>query len=66
MVPESRMREELSGTLSETNMPGLGEPIRGKVRDSYRRGDRRVIVTTDRVSAFDRLLGTVPFKGQVC
>jgi phosphoribosylaminoimidazole-succinocarboxamide synthase len=37
----------------------------GKVRDNYTRGDRRFIVTTDRISAFDRVLGTVPFKGQV-
>jgi phosphoribosylaminoimidazole-succinocarboxamide synthase len=37
----------------------------GKVRDSYVDGDVRTIVTTDRLSAFDRLLGTVPFKGQV-
>jgi hypothetical protein len=37
----------------------------GKVRDTYDLGDRVVIVTTDRQSAFDRLLASVPFKGQV-
>ncbi len=42
----------------------LGLPHKGKVRDSYTAGDVRTIVTTDRVSAFDRLLGTMPFKGQ--
>ena len=31
----------------------------------YRVGDRRALITTDRVSAFDRVLGTIPFKGQV-
>jgi phosphoribosylaminoimidazole-succinocarboxamide synthase len=35
------------------------------VRDTYDLGDRLVIVTTDRQSAFDRLLASVPFKGQV-
>lgn len=37
----------------------------GKVRDTYDLRDRLVIVTTDRQSAFDRLLGHIPFKGQV-
>jgi phosphoribosylaminoimidazole-succinocarboxamide synthase len=38
----------------------------GKVRDTYDLGDGRlVLVTTDRQSGFDRLLGAIPFKGQV-
>jgi phosphoribosylaminoimidazole-succinocarboxamide synthase len=44
----------------------LGPPERGKVRDVYRLGDDRlVLVATDRISAFDRVLGTVPRKGEV-
>ena len=39
--------------------------VQGKVRDTYDLGDKLVIVTTDRQSAFDRLLASVPFKGQV-
>jgi phosphoribosylaminoimidazole-succinocarboxamide synthase len=35
------------------------------VRDTYDLGDRVAIVTTDRQSAFDRILAAVPFKGQV-
>ena len=35
------------------------------MRDTYDLGDKLVIVTTDRQSAFDRLLAAVPFKGQV-
>jgi phosphoribosylaminoimidazole-succinocarboxamide synthase len=31
----------------------------------YRAGDKRVLITTDRISAFDRVLGLIPFKGQV-
>jgi len=36
------------------------------VRDTYEAGDYLVLVTTDRQSAFDRVLASVPFKGQVC
>lgn len=43
----------------------LGPKQAGKVRDGWRIGDRRILVTTDRQSAFDRVLGTVPYKGQV-
>ena len=35
------------------------------MRDIYVSGDRRVLITTDRISAFDRVLGAIPFKGQV-
>ena len=35
------------------------------MRDNYTRGGERFIVVTDRISAFDRVLGTIPFKGQV-
>jgi hypothetical protein len=38
----------------------------GQVRDTYEAGDYLVLVTTDRQSAFDRVLASVPFKGQVC
>lgn len=55
----------MDDVLDETSCPGLGTAEHGKVRDSYRLGDRRILVTTDRISAFDRVLGTVPFKGQV-
>ncbi|PON63424.1 Phosphoribosylaminoimidazole-succinocarboxamide synthase [Parasponia andersonii] len=70
-------REELSGAirsslpncLSETNLqltvPGLQSKTRGKVRDIYDNGDYLVLVTTDRQSAFDRILASIPFKGQV-
>ncbi|KAK7321245.1 hypothetical protein VNO77_31699 [Canavalia gladiata] len=59
----------LSNCLSETNLhltvPGLKSKTRGKVRDIYDRGDYLVLVTTDRQSAFDRILASIPFKGQV-
>ncbi|WCJ35686.1 Phosphoribosylaminoimidazole-succinocarboxamide synthase [Euphorbia peplus] len=59
----------LPNCLSETNLhltvPGLNSKIRGKVRDIYDSGEYLVLVTTDRQSAFDRILASIPFKGQV-
>ncbi|CAH9138955.1 unnamed protein product [Cuscuta epithymum] len=59
----------LSNCLSETHLdltvPGLKSKTRGKVRDIYDGGDYLVLVTTDRQSAFDRILASIPFKGQV-
>ena len=51
--------------LQQVELPAWGERISGKVRDIYVRDGKRVLITTDRVSAFDRVLGTIPFKGQV-
>jgi phosphoribosylaminoimidazole-succinocarboxamide synthase len=59
------LREQCARNLEGTDFQGLGTRIRGKVRDNYVLGDRRVIVVTDRVSAFDVIVGTLPFKGQV-
>lgn len=55
----------LSSTLSDATIAGLGALSRGKVRDSYVAKGVRVLVTTDRLSAFDRVITTLPFKGQV-
>ncbi|XP_058746307.1 phosphoribosylaminoimidazole-succinocarboxamide synthase, chloroplastic-like [Vicia villosa] len=59
----------LTNCLSETNLhlivPALKLKIRGKVQDIYDSGDYIVLVTTDRQSAFDRVLASIPFKGQV-
>lgn len=51
--------------VKTVNIPGFGRKHQGKVRDSYEVGDKRIIITTDRQSAFDRVLGFIPFKGQV-
>jgi phosphoribosylaminoimidazole-succinocarboxamide synthase len=51
--------------LLRTDLPQLGKRLEGKVRDIYLQEGRRILVTTDRVSAFDRVLGAIPFKGQV-
>lgn len=64
MIGDEIIRKQLANTLEKTDLPELGEKYEGKVRDNYTQGDKRVIITTDRISAFDRVLGTIPFKGQ--
>jgi phosphoribosylaminoimidazole-succinocarboxamide synthase len=57
------------GAIPTTDVLTVDLPLpgkqQGKVRDIWVVGDKRVIVTTDRQSAFDRVVGTVPYKGQV-
>ncbi len=56
----------LGRTLDRTDLDELGKKYEGKVRDNYSTADgRRFIVVTDRISAFDRVLGTIPYKGQL-
>src|SRR5690606_13483947 len=64
-VDPALLRTQCARTLARTDFPALGERIEGKVRDSYVADGRRVLIATDRVSAFDVVLGTIPFKGQV-
>ena len=59
------LQEQCSSTLLETHFDALGERISGKVRESYVDGDQRTIVCSDRISCFDVIVGTIPFKGQV-
>ncbi len=65
MINEDVIRAQLDKTLAATDFPALGSKYEGKVRDCYIRDGRRTIVVTDRLSAFDVVLGTIPFKGQV-
>lgn len=60
------MRTSLFDPFVEVDDLPLPDRRDGKVRASWSIGDeRRLIVTTDRLSAFDRVLAGVPFKGQV-
>jgi phosphoribosylaminoimidazole-succinocarboxamide synthase len=65
MVSNELIRAQLAKTLEKTDLPELGAKYVGKVRDCYSKDGRRTIVVTDRISAFDVVLGTIPFKGQV-
>ena len=56
----------LDRVLSEAFIPELPNYYKGKVRENYDLPDgSRVIIATDRISAFDRVLAAIPFKGQV-
>lgn len=57
--------ENFSQGLFEVEIPELGPKLAGKVRDMWVVGDKRVIVTTDRQSAFDSIICTIPGKGAV-
>jgi phosphoribosylaminoimidazole-succinocarboxamide synthase len=65
MLSIAELQTAIPHALSRVDLPGLGPRIEGKVRDIYVVDDRRILITTDRVSAFDRVLGLIPFKGQV-
>ncbi|MFO0591174.1 MAG: phosphoribosylaminoimidazolesuccinocarboxamide synthase [Polyangiaceae bacterium] len=66
MVDREMFRKALPVCLERTSLDALGKKYEGKVRDNYSTADgRRYLVTTDRISAFDRVLGTLPLKGQV-
>ena len=65
MISKDQLSELLPNALKETNLP-LSNRTSGKVRDWYDLPDgKRLIVTTDRLSAFDIILASVPYKGQV-
>lgn len=57
--------DNLNNVIAETNFPQLGNRYIGKVRDCYFTKDISYLITSDRLSAFDRVLTTIPFKGQV-
>jgi len=58
--------QEQSKVIRRTEFEGAPEPMRGKVRDIYDLGDKLLIVTTDRISAFDVILTQgIPGKGTV-
>jgi phosphoribosylaminoimidazole-succinocarboxamide synthase len=66
VVGRAVLAAHLEGVLSDATIPELPNHYRGKVRDNYDLPDgRRIIVATDRLSAFDRIIAAIPFKGQV-
>ena len=56
---------QLAHTLDKFELTDLGEYFRGKVRENYLLDNEIIIITTDRISAFDHVLGTIPYKGEI-
>ncbi|MBU4016166.1 phosphoribosylaminoimidazolesuccinocarboxamide synthase, partial [Patescibacteria group bacterium] len=65
MINSKTILSALTSCLKTIDIPELGKKLQGKVRDFYILSDKRVIITTDRQSAFDIILGHIPFKGSV-
>jgi phosphoribosylaminoimidazole-succinocarboxamide synthase len=65
MLTREQVIAAIPHAIESVDVPGWGEKTSGKVRDSYTRDGERALITTDRVSAFDRVLGAIPYKGQV-
>ena len=61
---KTRIKAELNNTLTKTTLSS-GSKKTGKVRDQYELDNKIALITTDRQSAFDRVLASIPFKGQV-
>lgn len=61
---EKQLRNALQHTINGTDAGGGLHCTHGKARDVYSNGEHVALVSTDRVSAFDRGVCTVPFKGQ--
>ena len=63
---ERGRRPQMIPTLDDATIAELPNHYRGKVRDNYDLPDgRRILISTDRLSAFDRNLAAIPGKGQV-
>jgi phosphoribosylaminoimidazole-succinocarboxamide synthase len=66
MVDPEFLARHVDFVLDDATIPELPNHYRGKVRDNYDLPDgRRIIIATDRLSAFDRAIAAIPFKGQV-
>lgn len=65
MLQTKTILKVLPHCLKTINLPFGGKKLQGKVRDFYVQKDNRIIITTDRQSAFDYVLGAIPYKGAV-
>lgn len=66
MITREQIVSQLENCLLEARFPRWQAHYQqGKVRDIYLLSGKRILITTDRQSAFDRILGTIPFKGEV-
>src|SRR5271170_322503 len=65
MIELAALGPYLDHVLADATIPELPRHYAGKVRDNYDLPDgRRIIIATDRLSAFDRIITAIPLKGQ--
>lgn len=66
MIRRDNIIKNIKKGISTIDLPkNFGKKNQGKVRDYYVFTGNRIIITTDRQSAFDKVLGLIPYKGQV-
>ena len=58
------INQNLTNTVQDTNIDAPNKKV-GKVRDAYFLNEKVVMISTDRQSAFDRVLAAIPYKGAV-
>ena len=65
MISDEEIKAALTRTVNQVDFEQADRVYHGKVRDSFLINNKRVIVVSDRISAFDFILGTIPYKGAV-
>lgn len=65
MVQSKTIIKSIPYVLKTVDIPNLGKKYSGKVRDYYLIDGKCILITTDRQSAFDVILGHIPFKGAI-
>lgn len=65
MIEKKTIIRNIPNAIDTVKFPKLGKRYSGKVRDWYIKNNLRILIATDRISAFDKVLGTIPFRGAV-
>src|SRR3989338_5282098 len=65
MIDKKTIIKNIPNAINSVSFPKLGKRSKGKVRDWFVKDNLRILIATDRISAFDKVLGAVPFRGAV-
>ncbi len=65
MIDKKTIAKNIPTAIKTVKVKGLGKKESGKVRDWYSKDSFRILIATDRISAFDKVVGLIPFRGAV-
>lgn len=65
MIDKKTIEKNIPTAVKAVKVKGLGKKDNGKVRDWYTKDNFRILISTDRVSAFDKVVGLIPFRGAI-
>ncbi|MBI3443516.1 phosphoribosylaminoimidazolesuccinocarboxamide synthase [Candidatus Woesebacteria bacterium] len=65
MIDKKTIIKNIPQAITGVSVRGLGEKHSGKVREWFVKDNLRILIATDRISAFDKVLGAIPFRGAV-